>query len=76
MRDATSRAPIDAVEVFLVERGICSTSDKEGHFNFSGLVAGSYTLRVTKQGYTTKNQAIQVPGNSLTSFDIDLSPSP
>lgn len=76
VRNATSHAPIDAVEVFLVERGICSTSDKEGQFGFSGLSAGSYTLRVTKQEYTTKTQAIQVPGNSPISFDIDLSPSP
>ena len=73
MRNATSHAPIDAVEVFMVERGIYSTSDKEGQFGFSGLSEGSYTLRVTKQGYTTKNQAIQVPGNSPTAYDIDLS---
>lgn len=74
VRDATEHERhIDGVEVLLVEQGTRSTSDKEGQFSFSGLSEGSYKLRVTKQGYTTKTKAIQVPGNSPTAYDIDLS---
>ncbi|SRR5258706_4074 len=73
VRDADTHAALASVELTLVEVGINATSDADGRFRFEGVLAGNYSLRGVKQGYTTGAKAIQVPGLSPTSFDIDLS---
>lgn len=72
VRDGATHAALASVELTLVELGIKATSDQEGKFKFAGVVAGNYSLQAVKQGYTTESKAIQVPGTTPISFDIDL----
>lgn len=73
VRDSNTHAALASVELTLVELGIQAISDPDGRFQFAGVVAGNYSIRAVKQGYKTGTKAIQVPGTSPTSFDIDLS---
>lgn len=73
VRDAQTQVPIEAVDLTLVELGLRSQSDRDGRFRFSGVVAGSYSVRAVRQGFSTVTQTVQVPGLSPTAFDIDLS---
>src|SRR5262249_27540846 len=73
VRDATTHEPIKEVELTLVESGVQTKSNADGHFSFAGLAAGNYSLRAVKQGYQTKTKPTQVSGASPTAFDIDLS---
>jgi hypothetical protein len=75
VRDSQTHAPLEATELMLVELGLRTQSDLDGRFTFSGVVAGSYSVRAVKQGFSTVTRSVQVPGISPTSFDIDLSPS-
>lgn len=50
-----------------------ATTDAQGHFQFTGLVAGTYTLSVQAVGFeTAKSDPIQVAIGSTTSYDLKL----
>jgi uncharacterized protein DUF4255/carboxypeptidase family protein len=76
VRDSVSRAAIESVDLSLVELQVQARSDRDGRFQFSGVPTGGHTIRAAKSGYSIQAKAIQVPGLSPNSFDIELSPSP
>jgi hypothetical protein len=73
VRDGTTHKPIEDVDLMMVESGVQTKSNADGQFSFAGLAGGNYSVRAVKQGYQTKTKPLQVPGDSPTSFDIDLS---
>ena len=74
VRDATSHAALASVKLSLVELNVLVTSDPGGHFCFSFLAEGRYTLRAVRTGYRAKSLVIQIPRDSSTSLDIELRP--
>lgn len=73
VRNNNTQAPINGATLTLVEVEKSTTTDAAGHFRFSPLAAGAYTLR-TQAGVTTLDQAIQVPGAVLNAYDVALVP--
>jgi len=69
--DATS-APVAAATVTIVERGLMATTDANGNFSISPLVAGAYTLLV-QSGTTQKSSSITVPATAGNNYNVQLS---
>lgn len=72
--DKSTGALLEEVKITLIESDKLVTTDKTGQYRISGLEKGTYHLHAEKPNYSTVTQAITVPGDSPTSFDIELSP--
>lgn len=72
VRDAASGAPLEAVELTLVELGEKAKTKADGRFTFSSLAEGDYQLRAGKDGYTAQVKPVHVPGATPAAFDIVL----
>ncbi|MCI0391852.1 MAG: Pvc16 family protein [Acidobacteria bacterium] len=65
---------VSGAQVRLVERRQTAVTDDQGRFTFTLLLAGNYTLEVSKAGFTTTTKSITVPGASLDAYDVVLVP--
>jgi hypothetical protein len=65
---------ISGAQVRLIERDQIVITDEQGRFTFTLLLAGNYTLEVTKAGFTTTTKSITVPGASPDAYDVVLIP--
>lgn len=75
VRNAVTLDPIPDADVTLVEPGWTVQTDEQGHFIFTGVEAGAYTLAVSALGFpAAPPQAITVPGAVLNAYDVDLTP--
>jgi len=72
VRSAADGEPLAGVELTIASQGLRTLSDADGHYAFSGLAAGGYSIAAAKVGYSGVDQPIQVPRNSPTAFDITL----
>ncbi|HKL22098.1 MAG TPA: carboxypeptidase regulatory-like domain-containing protein, partial [Tichowtungia sp.] len=72
--DGDFQAPLAAAEVTVAETGQKVQTTDEGNYAVSGLAPGTYTLVVSKEGYTRKVFAdVVVPAGSMTDQDAQLS---
>ena len=60
---------ITGAKVTLLERGLDAMTDESGHFIFSGVPAGTYTLVVAAPGVEEQRREIQVPSGS---YDVNI----
>lgn len=67
VRDAAAAVVAGAVVTL---DGRSTTTDADGRFRFSGLLAGGYTLRATAPGHAPKDKAITVPAAAINDYDI------
>ena len=74
LRAAGTLVPIANAAVKLVELGQTATSDSLGHFYFSILSAGSFTLTSSAAGFSPATKAITVPAAVLNAYDIQMTP--
>jgi hypothetical protein len=65
---------VSGAQVRLVERDQTTVTDDQGRFTFTLLLAGNYTLEVSKSGFTTSTKSITVPGASPDAYDVVLAP--
>jgi hypothetical protein len=65
---------VSGAQVRLVERDQTAVTDDQGRFTFTLLLAGNYTLEVSKAGFTTTTKSITVPGASPDAYDVVLAP--
>ena len=72
VRDSSTTLPVEAAEVTLVETGAISVTDEQGHFRFSNLEAGNYTLHVVAAGFAPQDKPVAVPGLVLNEYDVAL----
>jgi len=72
VRDSITTLPVEAAEVTLVETGAISVTDEQGHFRFSNLEAGNYTLHVVAAGFAPQDKPVVVPGLVLNEYDVAL----
>jgi hypothetical protein len=65
---------VSGAQVRLVERDQTTVTDDQGRFTFTLLLAGNYTLEVSKSGFTTSTKSITAPGASPDAYDVVLAP--
>jgi hypothetical protein len=70
--DSITTLPVAAAEVTLTETGAISLTDEQGHFRFSNLDAGNYTLHVVAGGFAPQDKPVVVPGLVLNEYDVAL----
>jgi protocatechuate 3,4-dioxygenase beta subunit len=68
--DAENKAVAGAT-VFLVERGLTTTTDADGRYSLSPILKGTYTLRVQK-GEAVKEVSITVPAPKDRNYNLQL----
>lgn len=76
VRVAGSATVIANTQVTLAELQRHTLTDDEGHFHFSGLAAGSYTLQGSATGFQEATAPITVPGATPHAYDLALTPAP
>jgi hypothetical protein len=75
VRTAGTNALIVNASVTLREEARTVTTDTLGRFRFTGMAAGSYTLRTTASGFKAKNTSVQVPGETPGAYNVVLEPA-
>lgn len=75
--DASTDEPITQAEATIEELAITVESDSNGLYGFGALPAGTYTLRVGKEGYATVSVAdVVVQEGETTDQDVGLTATP
>jgi hypothetical protein len=74
VRDANTQAVIPNAQLSLANTDRSATSDAEGHFGFSLLPAGNYTLNANAAGFQAASKNIAVPAAVANAYDINLTP--
>jgi len=72
VRDAITQVLVVGAEVTLVETAATTVTDEQGHFRFSILEAGNYTLHVVAAGFAPQDKPVVVPGLVLNEYDVAL----
>ncbi len=71
--DSDFDAPVAGAEILIAETGEKATTTGEGNYVFSQIEPGTYTLVVSKEGYTRKVFAdVVVPAGQMTDVDASL----
>ncbi len=60
--------------ILIVGTNLGTTSNDGGHFSFTDLKAGKYTLRVSSVGYITQEKEVLVSDNSTSLLHIQMVP--
>lgn len=68
-------APIGGAIVDVLDAGLRTTTDADGHYRFEHVPAGTRSLRAIAVGFQPSTKAIDVPGPSEV-YDITLTPNP
>ncbi|RKH16032.1 PEGA domain-containing protein [Corallococcus praedator] len=71
MADGASPA---GVELHLYETDVRATTNAQGTFAFEGLNAGTYTLAISKTGYQSQQDSVEVEEKLTTSLAIVMEP--
>ena len=76
--DATNLKPIASAFVSIVSGGSGNTTtDSHGLYSFTGLEAGTYTVKASRQGYSSDSKAVIIANVTVpagTFGDMSLSP--
>lgn len=72
--DLTGGEPIIGCSVHLVETNGYATTNLAGEFEFNGIKAGTYTLRVSSIGYQTSTLVTEVHEQSSVKLEIAIQP--
>jgi iron complex outermembrane receptor protein len=70
--DSASGLPVIAAEVRLAEGHRVDRTHADGGFEFTGLVAGRYTVSVRRLGYREARQAVVVPEAGIARISIQM----
>src|SRR5436190_13514192 len=61
--DATGKQPLSGASILLKENNQGAVSDDQGHFQLTGLNAGSYELLVKYVGFQDKIEKVELTSN-------------
>ncbi|MBR2452063.1 MAG: carboxypeptidase regulatory-like domain-containing protein [Rikenellaceae bacterium] len=70
--DAVTGLPISNASVTLFPIGNSVTTSSDGYYEFLDITADKYTIQCSKEGYSSRNQAIAIYANSNNLCDIHL----
>ena len=62
--------PIIGATIQLINLKLQTTSKLDGSYNFNKLKAGSYTLRFSSVGYTSRDTTVSIQNNTLVNFSL------
>lgn len=62
VKDATTGSPIAGASVAVAPGNNSTTTDADGVYRLGGLTNGSYSLTISRSGYTSTTQAVTVSG--------------
>ena len=68
--DRTTGEPVPTVNVTLEPGGKSAITGSDGNYLFSELEIGSYTVSVSKQGYTPDSKVLDVEPEKVTNGDF------
>ena len=74
--DATTGEPVPTVNVSLEPGGESALTGSDGNYMFTDLKAGSYTLTLTKEGYTPASKTLEVTAGGQANGYILISRIP
>jgi len=74
VRDANTLLAIPDAEVSIANTDRVAVTDALGHFTFSLLLGGNYTLNAAASGFQDASQNIVVPAAVLNAYDINMTP--
>src|SRR6185369_2297992 len=67
-------APVTISSKLFGDRTVQTTSDEEGTYLFSGLIAGDYTITVELQGFEKYEQAVSIQIDATVELNLLLKP--
>lgn len=65
--------PISGVTVSILSSGQSTTTSTDGSFSFRDMEPGTYSVQLTKTGYTTVKKSVFVVAGQMTQCDIQMS---
>lgn len=65
--------PVSGVTVSILSSGQSTTTSTDGSFSFRDMEPGTYSLQLTKTGYTTVKKSVFVVAGQMTQCDIQMS---
>lgn len=65
--------PISGVTISILSSGQSTTTSADGSFSFRDMEPGTYSLQLTKTGYTTVKRSVFVVAGQMTQCDIQMS---
>jgi len=71
--DAATEQPLSGVNVYISPSGLTSLTDNNGHYEFSDITAGQYSVQFVKNGYISNTKQVTVIAEKITSGDCSLS---
>ena len=74
--DATTGEPVPTVNVSLEPGGKSALTGSDGNYMFTDLKAGTYTLTLTKEGYTPASKTLEVTAGGQTNGYVLISRIP
>ena len=70
--DAVTEQPLSGVNVYISPSGLTSLTDNNGHYEFSDITAGQYSVQFVKNGYVSDTKQITVVAEKIISGDCAL----
>jgi hypothetical protein len=74
--DSSTSQPLADVQVTVIETNTAAITNDAGEYLVPLLPAGNYTLRFSKDGYTTQELPVAVASGQITEVDVALTPEP
>lgn len=71
--DGSGTRALQSAEIRIVELGRTAQAGSDGHFRFTDVPAGTYTLRFTYTGAEEETRSVTVEDNGLVRADVTLS---
>ena len=72
--DRSTSAPLENVHLLLLQTSQGSTTDREGNFNITGVLPGTYTLQASMTGYSTVSRKVSVSSEGDIKVNFTLEP--
>jgi hypothetical protein len=76
VRTSDSQAGIAGAHISIIELARTTQTDADGHFQFTGLAQGSYTIEASAGGFQTMTVIFMVPGTTPHAYDLALPAQP
>lgn len=70
VRDAQNHKPLPGASVLITENKKVTVCDAWGHYEFTDLPTGNYTVRISFVGYSELSESLQVTENKSKDFEI------
>jgi subtilisin family serine protease len=67
VRDDASNV-VDGAQVVIQGTQVSAITNADGYYSITGVLAGDYTVVVSKEGYVSFSQAVQVSGDTTVNF--------